>query len=122
VPLEGRLQQVTLRRGGRTCEREQKGCKKLCARFIPEGSGQGLVEYMCVAAAIALGAAAGTETAANQTHTVFLALTSEFQIAGYRSVPGGPFPAPAGPAGGDHSAWAPAVSGSKGSSARHRRR
>jgi Flp pilus assembly pilin Flp len=47
-----------------------------------EDGGQDLVEYAFVAAAIALGAAAGMGTVAEQINSVFLALVSKFQTAG----------------------------------------
>ncbi|HUU12165.1 MAG TPA: Flp family type IVb pilin [Terriglobia bacterium] len=46
-----------------------------------EDSGQDLVEYAFIAAAIALGAAAAMGTVAEQVNSVFLALASKFQIA-----------------------------------------
>ncbi len=55
--------------------------REVLRTFHSEDSGQDLIEYAFVAAAIALGVAAGMGVVAEQVNSVFLALASKFQIA-----------------------------------------
>ena len=62
--------------------RIERGRVRMVLRALhSEDSGQDLVEYAFVAAAIALGAAAAMGMVAEQVNSVFLAVASKFQIA-----------------------------------------